>query len=1235
MYTLSGNIASIIDPKSNDVDVDTPFTPQTFSLSWLSVPGHGTLSISGWILRYTPVMGYVGADSFMYTIQDQFGALSNTGTVNITVMPVVNIPPVGFSGSYTLLEDGSYAGTLSGSDANNDTITFSASTLPLHGSLSLDASWSFIYTPSPDYNGSDSFTFYARDAQSSSAETTIQLSITPISDTPVVQNDTVFVPRNGNATILALQNDTDADNPYQPQTLTITGYTLPANGSLSVVGTGFFYTPTMGFSGTDMFEYIIVDQDSNFSNTGTVNITVSPVNQPPVASMDVFTGAEDTIIIATLSWSDPDETPVTYILDTPPSSGIVSLSMTGLMTFTPEPNFYGSVVFLYRVSDGILSSPAVSVVLNVTSVNDLPVANNDTLTGAEDTVSLINTLLLNDTDVDSGSILSISGISTSPLHGTAVLSWSNLIEYTPTLDFCGTDMFQYVIEDEFSGSSLPATVNINVACINDAPILTGQTWTTTGNIWTNSGNILIANLVSLDPDMDVMTYSIVSGVNTGSLLLNPTGIFTYTPPLGFSGTVDFMFTASDGISTGSTVTGSIFVLPNTYNVPPVSYSVSLTGTEDMSLVGTFSWSDIENDPLSYTLVSTGAHGTVIVQSGGTFLYVPNTNYFGSDSFTYHVMDPFGSGNTSTVLINLASVNDAPVALNDSGAVLEDSVNNIVLPLGNDSDVDGDILSLTGTVTALHGTAMIVWNQIQYVPNTNYFGSDTLTYTVTDGTILVNAQVALTINNIADAPVVPNTTFHVNEDAPLLLNIYSGATDADGDTLSLSGIVSLPIHGTAMLSGGLILYSPTSEYNGTDSFTFQITDGSITTAPITASIIVHPINDAPIGTADTVTSIEDTPFVIPVLANDIDIDGDSLSISAFTQPLHGTVWLSWSGLRYTPSLNYSGADMFTYTLSDGTVSVGPVSVALTVLGVNDAPTVSDRGYTLTGNIVLSPGIVLSGWFLSGYLATQNIFSSGELSVSNTDIDWDILTFSFLAPPTSWTIALLPGRFFSYTPAPDFVGLVTIPFRATDGILTSWTGILSLCIVSPNPNIPLPSCAPGYRPPMSNIVQWPGGGWGGGSASMSSPIFGQAVSNGVASNLTSQLFLSTRVLNASGVIVPVTVQSVLTKVPKVPYTALFDTIQETITSTQGAFDLTNIQSSTIRSQAQKYARSLMTTSSLTDDQKIEQLDQSIETLDSHLEENLTDRQYGLIQYMIRLFQSKKTYLLPSMEIWKIII
>lgn len=148
-----------------------------------------------------------------------------------------------------------------------------------------------------------------------------------------------------------------------------------------------------------------------------------------------------------------------------------------------------------------------------------------------------------------------------------------------------------------------------------------------------------------------------------------------------------------------------------------------------------------------------------------------------------------------------------------------------------------------------------------------------------------------ITNVPDAPVVPLNTFHTNEDTSLFVNVYSGATDADGDALSLTGVLSLPAHGTVTLSGGLVLYTPALDYSGTDSFTFQITDGTFTTAPIVASIVVHPINDAPIGTVDTVTSMEDIPLVIPVLANDTDIDGDALSISSFTQPLHGTVSLS--------------------------------------------------------------------------------------------------------------------------------------------------------------------------------------------------------------------------------------------------------------------------------------------------------------------------------------------------------
>lgn len=177
---------------------------------------------------------------------------------------------------------------------------------------------------------------------------TIGISVTSIPDAPIVQDDSMFVETNGSATLLIMQNDNDPDEGYQAQVLTITGYTLPTNGTLSIIGTGAFYTPTLSFSGFDSFTYSIADQDGNLSNTGTVNITVSPVNHPPVVSGAVFTGSEDAPIIASLSGTDQDGTPVNFLVDVAPLYGVLTLSLTGEMVYTPNANFIGTDSFTFH-----------------------------------------------------------------------------------------------------------------------------------------------------------------------------------------------------------------------------------------------------------------------------------------------------------------------------------------------------------------------------------------------------------------------------------------------------------------------------------------------------------------------------------------------------------------------------------------------------------------------------------------------------------------------------------------------------------------------------------------------------------------------------------------------------------------------------------------------------------------------------------------------------------------------
>jgi len=178
-----------------------------------------------------------------------------------------------------------------------------------------------------------------------------------------------------------------------------------------------------------------------------------------------------------------------------------------------------------------------------------------------------------------------------------------------------------------------------------------------------------------------------------------------------------------------------------------------------------------------------------------------------------------------------------------------------------------------------------------------------------------------------APVAFDQSLNTNEDTPL--NILLVATDADGDPLTYS-IVSLPVHGTLSGAAPDVTYSPFSDYNGADSFTFKANDGIVDSNVATVSITVLPVNDPPVATDDSATTLQDTPVIVAVLANDTDQDGDTLTIIALTQGSNGTVSDNGNGtVTYTPNIGFNGSDSFTYTISDGNGGLATATVGITV------------------------------------------------------------------------------------------------------------------------------------------------------------------------------------------------------------------------------------------------------------------------------------------------------------------
>src|SRR5205823_3796100 len=274
-------------------------------------------------------------------------------------------------------------------------------------------------------------------------------------------------------------------------------------------------------------------------------------------------------------------------------------------------------------------------------------------------------------------------------------------------------------------------------------------------------------------------------------------------------------------------------------------------------------------------------------------------------------DPYTTLFRSTI----SGVNDAPLAVNDSYTTAEDTILNVAASgvLANDSDVDGDTLSAVLVSQPAHGSLTLNSNGSFSRSEERREGeSDSFTYKANDGQADWGiATVTITITAANDAPVAVNDSYTTAEDTTLNVaasGVLSNDSDVDGDTLN-AVLVSQPAHGSLTLnSNGSFSYVPASNYNGGDSFTYKANDGQADSAIATVNITITGVNDAPVAVNDSYTTAEDTlslHVALPVLSNDSDVDGDTLSAVLVSGPAHGSLTLNTNGsFTYVPASNYN-------------------------------------------------------------------------------------------------------------------------------------------------------------------------------------------------------------------------------------------------------------------------------------------------------------------------------------------
>lgn len=627
-----------------------------------------------------------------------------------------------------------------------------------------------------------------------------------------------------------------------------------------------------------------------------------------------------------------------------------SISADGTLTFTPAPNAAGVADLTVVLkdnggtgTDGADTSLPVTFSITITPSPDAPVAADDvfTLNGSTLTIDAASGVLVNDMDPDGDAIT--AQVATGPAHGTLTLNSDGSFAYAADAGFEGLDSFTYIASDT-SLSSVAATVSITVRPSNATPVAIGEAFEVLeGQTLTVPAPGLLAN--DSDADGNPLTAVLVTGPANGSLELLADGSFVYTPATDFSGSDSFTYLANDGRADSAPVTVNVTVTP--LNRAPVTVADSYAAVEDTTLTVPVASgllandSDANHDPLTASLVASAAHGTVTIQADGSFTYVPQANYFGTDSFTYSASDGTLSS-TETVTLSVAAINDAPSAVNNTYNGVEDTLLSIATASGvlaNDTDVDGDPLTATLMTPPTHGTLTLnADGSLSYQPAANYRGTDSFTYRTNDGLLDSNlATVTINLASVNDAPVAFAESFTATEDTPLSIvapGLLSNDSDVDGDVLRAVRVTN-PAHGTLSLNAnGSFVYTPALNYNGPDSFTYQANDGFLSSAVTTVSLDVVAVNDAPVARADAYSTSVGVALSVPVvsgiLANDTDAEGSPLTAALTTSPTHGTLALAANGsFVYTPEAGYIGPDSFTYTTSDGTLSSTAGTVSLTV------------------------------------------------------------------------------------------------------------------------------------------------------------------------------------------------------------------------------------------------------------------------------------------------------------------
>jgi|GEM_PF-2110462 VCBS repeat-containing protein len=754
--------------------------------------------------------------------------------------------------------------------------------------------------------------------------------------------------------------------------------------------TGTGVTPTHTYSLAGTYTVTLTVSDGLAQSTSTTSAQITAVN--PTAVNDSYTTNENTALTVAAPGvlsndTDPLNKPLTAILVSNPSHGSLTLNSNGSFTYTPAVNYSGSDSFTYKANNGSLDSNVATASLTVTFVNQPPVAVNDSYSTSQNTALTVAApgVLANDTDPDSPIITAI--LVSGPAHGTLTLNSDGSFTYTPNLNYSGPDSFTYKANDGLLDSNI-ATVSLTITPVNQPPVAVNDSYSTNEN---TTLTVVAPGVLSndTDPDSPILTAVLVSNPTHGSLTFNSNGSFTYTPAVNYSGSDSFTYKANDGFLDSNIATVSLTV--TFVNQPPVAVNDSYTTNENTTLTvaapGVLANdTDPDSAVITAVLVSNPTHGTLTLNSNGSFTYTPATNYSGSDSFTYKANDGFLNSNVATVSLTVTFVNQPPVAVNDSYSTAQGVALSVTAPgvLTNDSDVDSPVITAILVTNPAHGTLTLNSNgSFTYTPFISYSGADSFTYKANDGFLDSNvATVSLTITPDATAPTTSITSPANGATVSGSINVQASASDNIGVT-KVEFYLDGTLKSTATTSPYAWSWATTASANGSHTLTTKAYDaagnvGTSSAVAVTVSNAVTSLSFVQKNSAITVNAAQLTAaFPSAVKAGNLIMVAvsswpnqpssitDSLGnvYTAVAAPKKSSGANAYTALYYAKNIK-GGADTVTFKNSgtgndlsviitefSGANLTSPLDAALSSSGSSSTPTSGNMTPTATGDLVV--------------------------------------------------------------------------------------------------------------------------------------------------------------------------------------------------------------------------------------------------------------------------------------------